>query len=234
MRGIRELLRLRKPGLLWSVAWLHRKHGYLGHLLRRPSDHLARQELLSPMSQQRPGPASTCQRWVARMCRQFFGCPTVGLETLSNLYVDKEEWLSLFPVVLQEHGINISDPPSVNRNTWLRWRDPFLATTAWFRAVLFDRGIHDDAWCFRWLCETSGWIELSLGGTMREAFAGFIPLFLMLYDHLFLLQVLSSNSVITEYGCALQREVYYHNTLRMPLLTIEAIPDAWVCHVRSL
>ena len=63
-RGIRELLRLRlrKPGLLRSVAWLHRNNGYLGHLLRRSSDRLARQELLCSMSQQRRGPASACQR----------------------------------------------------------------------------------------------------------------------------------------------------------------------------
>ena len=140
----------------------------------------------------------------------------------------------LFPVVLQEHGINVSEPLPVNRDTWLRWRDPFLATTAWFRAVLFDRNIRDDAWCFRWLCETSGWMELSLGGTVQEAFTRFIPLLLMLYGDVFLLQVLASQSVIAEHGCALQWEVFYHNTLRMPQLTVEEISDDWAHHVRSL
>ena len=85
-RGIRELLRLRKPGLLWSAVWLHRKRGYLGHLLRRSSDHLARQELLCSMSPQRAW--GGCQRLVARMCRRIFGCSTLNLETWSNLYVE--------------------------------------------------------------------------------------------------------------------------------------------------
>ena len=97
----------------------------------------------------------------------------------------------------------------------------FLATTAWFRAVLFDRGIQDDAWYFRCLCEKSCWMELSLGGTVQEAFARFIPLFLMLYGDFFLLQVLSFESVIPEHGCALQWEVCYHNTLRMPQISVE-------------
>ena len=62
----------------------------------------------------------------------------------------------------------------------------------------------------------------------------FNPLFLMLYGDVFLLQVLSSQSVIAEHGCALQWEVFHHHTLRMPQLTVEEISDEWAHHVRSL
>ena len=58
--------------------------------------------------------------------------------------------------------------------------------------------------------------------------------FLMLYGDVFLLQVLASQSVIAELGCALQWEVVYHNTLRMPQLTEEEISHDWAHHVRSL
>ena len=90
------------------------KHGYFGHLLRRQIEHMARQELLCPLHQQRPGRAGTCQRWVLRMCQKLFDSPTLNIEALSNLYVDKEEWLSFFPLVIQEHGLQLSEHPSVH------------------------------------------------------------------------------------------------------------------------
>ena len=69
---------------------------------------------------------------------------------------------------------------------------------------------------------------------MQEAFARLISLFLMLDGDAFLLQVLSCQSVIAEHGCALQWEICYTNTLRMPQRTVEEISDDWAHHVRFL
>ena len=232
-RAIREILRLRKPESLWTVAWLHRKHGYFGHLLRRQTEHLARQELLCPLHQQRPGRAGTCQRWVLRMCQKFFDSPTLNIEALSNLYVDKEQWLSFFPLVLQEHGLKISEHHSFHYDTWLRWRDPFLATTSWFRAVLFDYA-PDDSWTFKWLCETSGWLELTFCGTVHSVLEQFIPHLLMLHGDLFVVQLLCPATVVALHGSLIPSSIHIHNLQRLPQLSLEGIRDDWALHVTSL
>ena len=71
---------------------------------------------------------------------------------------------------------------------------------------------------------------------MQEALARLIPLFLILYDDVFLFQLMSSTSLIAEQaGCnAAEQEVAIHNAPRMPQLTVPQIPDEWVVDVRSL
>ena len=167
------------------------------------------------------------------MCQKFFDSPTLNIEALSNLYVDKEQWLSFFPLVLQEHGLQISEHHSFHYDTWLRWRDPFLATTSWFRAALFDYA-PDDSWTFKWLCETSGWLELTFCGTVHSVLEQFIPRLLMLHGDLFVVQLLCPATVVALHGSLIQSSIHIHNLQRLPQLSLEGIRDDWALHVTSL
>ena len=140
-----------------------------------------------------------------------------NIEALSNLYVDKEQWLFFFPLVLQEHGLQLSEHPSSHYDTWLRWRDPFLATTSWFRAALFD-----------YAPETSGWLELTFCGTVHSVLEQFIPRLLMLHGDLFVVQLLCPATVVALHGS------HIHNLQRLPQLSLESIRDGWALHVTSL
>ena len=133
-RALLELLRLRSPHSLWVRNWIARKFGYAGHLLRRHVGHLAREELLTPLRQARDGRASTYQRWLLTVCRRSLKTDALSLEQLSNLYLDKCEWMALLPTVHVSH--DEQQPARASSGTWGHWRDAVLCSTSWYHAVI--------------------------------------------------------------------------------------------------
>ena len=159
-RAIAELLRVWRPNDDWTRCWLWRRWSYLGHVLRLPPEHPTRKELLLDYKQVRDGRAVTSSRWLLQVLRQALGAPSLTLENLHNLYLDKASWSALLPAVEQHLGLpQATQPPVSHSTTWGGWRDAFRVDVPWFVPV-FVWSEHQ-RWHFKWLDSREGWLQLS-------------------------------------------------------------------------
>ena len=89
---------------------------------------------------------------VLSMCQKFIDGPALTLEALSNLYVDKEQWLSSFRWSDRKMGGNFR-----NTQTFTKTRGSGGGIPSWQQLC----GSAQSCWNvrFKWLCETSGCVS---------------------------------------------------------------------------
>ena len=230
-RACLELLRVRAGRSSWAAAWVTRKWGFLGHVLRRPDSHLPRRSLLAELHQARPGRAVTSARWLLTTLREVTGCADMAREHLSNLYYDREAWNSMIPSVLLHHGIPLSSQNAVvKEGTWDKWADPFRCHVSWLATccVWEEAGVCH----YKWLDTENGWMQLSFTGSWEYSVQQFFVWGRLVWSvQPLVVQFLLPSDLTTNHPLSEIAQQLPHD---MPVILLECIPQSWFHRVLRL
>ena len=176
------------PAGSWTFMTRQRTWGYMGHLLRKPVEHLTRQALVDTASAQRPqgGLANTPGKWLTKTASAVF-METLGLDSVVARAAQREDWCAKG----RSHFMTLSHVESHSRlgsGVWGRWQDALLQHVPWMFSMVLLCGA--EGYQAHWIDETHGMQGWQLDSEISVALRSFLLHVRMLYENwVFLLNI---------------------------------------------
>ncbi|CAE7223190.1 unnamed protein product [Symbiodinium natans] len=218
----------------WVYALIIRKFTYMGHLLRRPSCHLARRLMLAgyrDFSSGKPGPWRSHLHWLVQTVSEVFDVEMPLLrpdsanqvaETLAELASHRDEWharsLRLYDRDLMPLHLFSASP-------WASWRKPLTSHVPWwFCGYMW---LHDDGFRVVWLDRQEGF-QVFTFGVLTAASIDLFVAYTSMQRPYFTLTLLITADFVDAYRHQL---VDIHNACmqsRSVVVLYEEVPDSWI------